>query len=63
MGQRKENKVFPLTPAFLAWCIVALSALLRPEAGMLGIGEGLTPPLGVGLASDSLLGCRELCEG
>lgn len=61
MGQRKENKVFPFTPAFLAWCIVALSALLRPEAGMLGIGEGLTP-LGAGRPPIPL-GCRELCEG
>lgn len=52
MGQRKENKVFPFTPAFLAWCIVALSALLQPEAGMLGIGERLTPP-GAVLASGS----------
>lgn len=56
MGQRKENKVFPFTPAFLAWRIVALSALLRPEAGMLGIGEGLGWPR-------IPLGCRELCEG
>lgn len=51
MGQRKENKVFPFTPVLpglVHWGFISFG----PEAGMLGIGERLTPP-GAGLASGS----------